>query len=144
MHELSPRILSLILICFMIFFYNGMISRRQQDADNLRKAYAQASADAAEKTEAVRQYRDGSYEGSGQGFGGPIKVKVTISDDRIKSIEVLSHDGEDNSYFSMASQLTEQIVKAQRTAVDTVSGATYSSKGIISAVENALSKAADS
>jgi uncharacterized protein with FMN-binding domain/ferredoxin len=90
------------------------------------------------------KYKDGTYTGSGIGFKGrTTKVSVTITDGKIINIETLSY-GDDREYYERASQsVTKGIISKQSTSVDTVSGATYSSKGIISAVENALSQATD-
>ena len=86
-------------------------------------------------------YKDGTYYGSATGFAGQIKVKVVISGGKIASIEIVStSDG--SSYISKASAITGKIVSSQSTNVDTVSGATYSSVGIINAVRNALAQAA--
>ena len=86
-------------------------------------------------------YKDGTYYGSATGFAGPIKVKVVISGGKIASVEIVStSDG--SSYISKASAITGKIVSSQSTNVDTVSGATYSSVGIINAVRNALAQAA--
>lgn len=86
-------------------------------------------------------YKDGTYYGSATGFAGPIKVKVVISGGKIASIEIVStSDG--SSYISKASAITGKIVSSQSTNVDTVSGATCSSVGIINAVRNALAQAA--
>ena len=86
-------------------------------------------------------YKDGIYYGTGTGFGGPLKVKVEISDGKITSIQIVENsDG--SSYISKASALISSIISKQSTNVDTVSGATYSSVGIIQAVRDALSHAA--
>ncbi len=86
-------------------------------------------------------YIDGIYYGIGTGFGGPLKVMVKISDGKIASIQVVENsDG--SSYISKASAVISSILSKQSTNVDTVSGATYSSVGIIQAVRNALSQAA--
>ena len=86
-------------------------------------------------------YKDGVYYGSATGFAGPIKVKVVITDGKIASVEIVeTSDG--SSYISKASSITGKIVASQSTNVDTVSGATYSSVGIINAVRNALAQAA--
>lgn len=86
-------------------------------------------------------YEDGTYTGSAQGFGGTIKVEVTVKNGKIKSIKVLSASGETASYFNKAKKLIKTIISRQSTNVDAVSGATYSSNGLIKAVRNALSKA---
>ncbi len=86
-------------------------------------------------------YKDGIYYGTGTGFGGPLKVKVEISDGKITSIQIVENsDG--SGYISKASALISSIISKQSTNVDTVSGATYSSVGIIQAVRDALSQAA--
>ena len=86
-------------------------------------------------------YKDGVYYGSATGFAGPIKVKVVITEGKIASVEIVeTSDG--SSYISKASSITGKIVASQSTNVDTVSGATYSSVGIINAVRNALAQAA--
>ena len=85
-------------------------------------------------------YKDGKYIGEAEGFGGKVKVQVTVSNGKIADIEILSHsDGKE--YMSKASALVNKIIKKQSTNVDAVSGATYSSNGIINAVRNALNKA---
>ena len=86
-------------------------------------------------------WKDGIYEGTGQGFGGKIQVSVCIRDGRIEQIEVLSHEHEDDAYFSMAKDLIAMQLQNQTGDVDVVSGATYSSNGIIEAVKDALEKA---
>lgn len=86
-------------------------------------------------------YIDGIYYGIGTGFGGPLKVKVEINGGKITSIQIVENsDG--SSYISKASTVISSILSKQSTNVDTVSGATYSSVGIIQAVRNALSQAA--
>ena len=86
-------------------------------------------------------YKDGIYYGTGTGFGGPLKVKVKISGGKITSIQI-EENSDGSSYISKASALISSIISKQSTNVDTVSGATYSSVGIIQAVRNALSQAA--
>lgn len=86
-------------------------------------------------------YKDGTYYGTGKGFAGTMKVKVDIAGGKIASISIVStKDGD--SYVKSASSLLDTIVEKQSTNVDTVSGATFSSRGIISAVRSALSQAA--
>ncbi len=87
-------------------------------------------------------YADGTYTGSAQGFGGTITVSVTISDGEITAITIVSASGETSSYLASAKKVISYILSAQSPNVDTVSGATYSSNGIINAVKAALNKAA--
>lgn len=91
--------------------------------------------------EDASSYKDGTYYGTGTGFGGTLKVQVDISGGKISSVQLVeSNDGAE--YISKASSIFDRIVASQSTNVDTVSGATYSSVGIIQAVRNALSQAA--
>ena len=85
-------------------------------------------------------YKDGDFYGQAQGFRGNVKVCVTIKDSKIKSIKVVKSQ-DDKAYFDKATTLLSKIVTNQTTNVDTVSGATYSSNGLIGAVRNALDKA---
>ena len=90
-----------------------------------------------------KDLKDGVYTGSGQGFNGPIRVRVTISKGSITNVEILSHS-DDNPYFGRARSVISKILGKADKSVDTVSGATYSSRGILDAVRNALSKAGGS
>ena len=82
---------------------------------------------------------DGTYEGSANGFSGKIKVSVVIKNQTIRSINILSNS-DDEAFFNRAKEgVTASIIAKQSTDVDTVSGATYSSRGIINAVKDALS-----
>lgn len=105
---------------------------------------ASESDSSSAEIEAVQDaaaYRDGTYYGTGKGFAGTMKVKVDIAGGKIASISIVStKDGD--SYVKSASSLIDTIVEKQNTNVDTVSGATFSSRGIISAVRSALSQAA--
>ncbi len=85
---------------------------------------------------------DGTYTGTAQGFGGSITVRVTISGGKITAIDIVSAAAETPSYFARAKGVIANILSSQSPNVDTVSGATYSSNGIINAVKRALTKAA--
>ncbi len=87
-------------------------------------------------------YLDGTYIGSAQGFGGYITVSVTIAEGKITDISIISAPGETPSYLTSARSVISAMLSAQSPNVDAVSGATYSSTGIINAVKSALSQAA--
>ena len=99
------------------------------------------STDAEELDDSENVYKDGTYTGSAQGFGGTITVEVTLAGDEITDIQVTSAPGEDSAYLSQGEGVISSIISAQSTDVDTVSGATFSSTGIINAVVDALGKA---
>ena len=86
-------------------------------------------------------YKNGTYTGDGQGFGGNIQVQVTLENDTITDIQVVSAPGEDSAYLSQGQGVISTILASQSTDVDTISGATFSSTGIINAVNDALGKA---
>lgn len=102
---------------------------------------AGGSAPSVSKVSESGTWKDGTYTGSGKGFGGTISVKVTVKDGKISAIDVTSASGETASYFSKAKGIIPKMISGQTTNVDVASGATYSSNGIITAVRNALSKA---
>ena len=135
-----------------------MLSALEEAAKNQEAAIAQAKSDAKDKDNAAKEnaeetdteeesddsenvYKDGTYTGSSQGFGGTITVQVTLASDEITDIQVTSAPGEDSAYLSQGEGVISSIISAQSTDVDTVSGATFSSTGIINAVVDALGKA---
>lgn len=87
-------------------------------------------------------YADGTYQGSGIGFRRRVTtVSVTVEKGTITNIELISH-GDDAKWFNRSyNSVVNQILSTQSADVDAVSGATYSSNGIMDAVANALSKA---
>ena len=86
--------------------------------------------------------KDGTYTGSAMGYNDSITVNVTVAGGKIASIAVVSED-DDEPYFTNARAVISRILSSQTTNVDAVTGATYSSKGIMSAVAQALQKAVD-
>ena len=90
--------------------------------------------------EIVYQYKNGTFSGSGEGFEGTITVNVTIENDKITNISVVSAS-DDEPYWSESKGIISRIISAQSANVDTVSGATFSSGGILDAVKAALSSA---
>lgn len=76
-----------------------------------------------------------------QGYGGTVAVELTIENGKFTDLTVVSAEKEDAAYFDAASSLLDTILEEQSTDVDTVSGATFSSNGIIHATEDALRKA---
>lgn len=83
---------------------------------------------------------DGTYTGSARGYSGTTQVTVTVAEGKITKITVDSH-GDTTSYFNDSKRVIDDIIANQSTDVDAVSGATYSSWGIINAVADALKEA---
>jgi len=91
---------------------------------------------------ATSGYVDGTYTGSGTGFhNGTTTVSVTISNGQITNIQIISTQDDGKYYNSAFSSVTSKIISAQSSSVSAVSGATFSSNGIMSAVADALSQA---
>ncbi len=86
---------------------------------------------------------DGVYEGSASGYNGTVTVSVTVSGGLVTDITVVS-ERDTPAYFNRAESVIDTIVDEQSLEVDAVSGATYSSAGIVNAVADALSSAVDS
>lgn len=117
----------------------------KEKAENTKKETEEnpksENVDAEDKEEEDLAYKNGTYTGEGQGFGGIIQVEVTLENDTITDIQVVSAPGEDSAYLSQGEGVISTILAAQSTDVDTISGATFSSTGIINAVNDALGKA---
>ena len=94
-----------------------------------------------EEFTAPSTYLDGIYTAESMGFEGKITVQITVAEDKITDITLLSAEDEEE-YLSMAKQVIPAILEGQSPNVDAVSGATYSSTGILNAVKLALAKAA--
>ena len=132
--------------------------KKKTKKSGIKKGTAKALPDESKKTSAEGQgstttpvadvpkdgYKDGTYQGSGTGFGGTVTVQVTVSGGKITAIDIVDASGETPSYFSSAKGVIGKMLAGQTPNVDAVSGATYSSNGIIQAVQNALSKAGNS
>ena len=84
------------------------------------------------------QYVDGTYEGTAQGYRGEVKVRVKVSGGAISSVTVESYSDDDEFFNRAKNTIINEIISSQTADVQTVSGATYSSRGIIQAVANAL------
>lgn len=83
----------------------------------------------------LTEVEDGTYIGSYAKFPVDAKVKVTVKDHRITAIDLIEHG---NGKGAPAEVVPGKVVEAQSLDVDAVSGATYSSKVILKAIENAL------
>lgn len=124
------KLFNLVLIISVCVVYHNIAAIR---AEKEAKIAAQNSGSGS--------WKDGTYEGSGQGFGGQIVVSVTIKNGSISDIQIKEAKNEDSAYFNNAKKIIDTVKQKQTADVDVASGATYSSKGIIAAVQNALKEA---
>lgn len=103
-------------------------------------------ADSAKKqaeNDARGDFLDGTYTASADGYRGTIRVTVKVADGKIAEL-ILDEYADDKPYMERAkNKIFQEIISGQDTDIDTVSGATYSSKGLIEAVNKALGKGED-
>ncbi len=117
----------------------AMINSIRQTADFLAQSFLGIEVEEISFAEVP----DGTYQGSAQGFIGPIVVEVEVSGGEVIDIEVLEHE-ETATYFVESYPLVpERIIEQQSLDIDTQTGATGSAEGIVNAVLNALSDALD-
>ena len=89
----------------------------------------------------ARTYTPGTYTGVGAGKNGDITVEVTFSAEKIERITVVSHSETPSLSDAAIANIPTQIVESQSLGVDAVSGATYTSNGIVEAVADAVKQA---
>ncbi|MGL5152962.1 MAG: FMN-binding protein [Clostridium sp.] len=85
------------------------------------------------------KYTDGTYKGEGKGTSGQIKVEVSVEKGKISEVKVLEHNETKTLIDGVKENMIPSIVEKQGTeGVDTIAGATNSSKGVLEAVNKAL------
>ena len=141
------RLINLLLILAVLWQYQRValvraaaVAERQQQIDEV-EAYNAEILKAQQEEAEPSGYKDGTYEGSAFGFGDTITVQVTIQDGKMTDIAVLDASGEDKPYYNQSLPVLDKMLSSQSTEVDTISGATLTSEGLIDAVADALGKA---
>ncbi|MFV0528213.1 MAG: FMN-binding protein [Lachnospiraceae bacterium] len=135
------RMLNVLIIVGALLFYNYARSN-QIEKDALITQINQLTQTAqAAVNEDTGLYEDGTYEGEAKGYGGMIQVEVVVAKGNIETVTIVSAEKEDKAYLDSAVAVLDEIVETQGTEVDTVSGATFSSQGILDAVDLALEEA---
>lgn len=100
------------------------------------KMYAQLDAVAVVAPE---QVADGTYEGTAETPLVKVTVEVTVQKHALREIRLLRHE---NGQGAPAEAMLPEMLSRNTSEVDSVSGATLSSKAIRAAVRNALAKGA--
>ena len=144
--QFVPAIFVISLVGNSVFGYTAPKSEKSKN--NSENQVEAATTQAKKKTKKANagdidlsKIKDGTYEGQANGYRGLVKVSVTVKDHKITAIKVLSNS-DDAAFFNRASAgVIKNILAKQSLKVDVVSGATYSSNGIMEAVRNALKKA---
>ena len=83
MQEFWIRLVSLFIVVSSLWGYNMTIDKREQENKNTQHIAAET-----ESTYSQGAYKDGTYTGSAEGFGGNVDVKVTIEAGKISSVDI--------------------------------------------------------
>ena len=145
MHRFWIKTCNLILVVALLFGYQAVVQSRAQKETIAELEYElqqkTVSGQPEEADGADSPYADGTYTGEAQGYGGTVAVELTVGNGKITDLTITSAEKEDTAYLDAASAVIDSILEQQSTDVDTVSGATFSSYGILHAAEDALRKA---
>lgn len=130
MKKMSKKSIALLLVFVLIVPLTVSCGNKNDEGNNTEQE---------KKTEGYK----GKYKGEAKGFGGDIKVEVELdSEGKILSVSVNKDNNETEGIGKAAiEKLPDEIVKAQGTNIDAVSGATKTSEAVFSAVESALKSA---
>lgn len=123
------KILIIVLVIIAILFIAGWIV--YQNINNNLESLTNMSISDVD----LSNVKDGAYFGSYDAFPISVEVEVAVNNHQISKIDLIKHD---NGQGGPAEVLTEQVVESQSVEIDAISGATYSSKVILKAIENAL------
>lgn len=133
--------MSAVVIDGLILGYNSVLETRAKDEEIAKLNAKIENVESLEDQESKNgSYKDGTYTGEADGFGGTVKVEVIVKKQKIKEVNIVSADGEDGSYLTMAKDIIPKILDAQSAEVDTISGATFSSTGIKNADKTGIRK----
>lgn len=92
-------------------------------------------------TKPTGMYKAGSYTASAQGYGGDVKVTVTVDADKITNVTIDGPDETPTIGGEAIKTLPETIKKANSDKFDGVSGATVTSDAVKKAVSECLTQA---
>ena len=132
----SAKLFNLVIIVAILMLFNSWVTKANAHDEMVQEQIAAAERAANRGPYAT----DGTFEGSAQGYGGSVKMQVVVKNGYIDSVTILDASSEDKAWLDMCGDLPEKIVKAQTTSIDVVSGATYTSAGILNGATEALQK----
>lgn len=128
MKKKRVRIIIVLIVIFAVLFAIwGAMTYIQKNLEQLSDLTI-ANVD-------LSKIKDGIYEGGYESFPVAAVVNVKISNHTITDIDLIKHS---NGQGKAAEIIPDKVVEAQSLEVDIVSGATYSSKVILKAIEAAL------
>lgn len=131
------KILVYVLILSMIA---SMLVGCNQSSNQINNQDSNESSNQAPSDSSAIKFKAGTYVGESEGMKGPIKVQVTVDEEKIKEVKILEHVDSERLFNYANESIPAAIVENQSVAVDAVAGATMSSIGIIGAAKNALSQ----
>ena len=121
---------------------NDALSQAEVTESQSMTLVDESTNEETDKAEVTSNYIDGVYTGSAEGYEGTVTVEVTVENSMIEAIEVVDNI-ETKAYLYRASVVIENMISAQSTDVDVVSGATFTSEAIINGTKEALSTASE-
>ncbi len=121
-----------LLVILMLFTFTA--------CDN-SKEVAKEEVKGNEQEQQSTGLKSGTYEGEGSGFGGIMNVKVSINDGKIEDVEIVKSYETAGVGQAALEIIADRIVEGQSTNVDVVSGATISSRALMSTVRKTLDEA---
>lgn len=125
------KLINIVLASVMALSFTGCSSNEE------------ASSATTEPTSGT--YTAGTYTAEATGHNGTVSVEVTVSEDKIESVNVTNHTETYGIGYGLKETPIEaiptQIVENQSLAVDTITGATITSAAVVSAVSSALEEA---
>ncbi|MBL4931658.1 FMN-binding protein [Clostridium paridis] len=142
--NVNPALAACVAIGGLTVLYTGgnVLSKTIENS-SITQSQKNNIAGSLQTNNKSKKYKDGTYIGTGNGYRSGLQVAVTIKDGKISNIEIGSNNETPRIAERAFENLPSEIVTAQSTDVDGVSGATRSSNGIKEAVEDALSQAED-
>ena len=135
----GAKAFNLVVIIVALSLFNSWAVKANAHDEMVEEQIAEAERAASRGAYTT----DGTFEGSAQGYGGLVKMQVVIDNGYIDSVTILDASKEDEAWLDMCVDLPAKIVKAQTTSIDVVSGATYTSAGILNGTTEALQKSLD-
>ena len=120
-------------IAILVLFAIGKLMPLYMDSQS-------TSLRASTKAFDISAVQNGVYEGKAFLLPVSVKVRASVSEGRIESIDLLRHF---NGQGKTAEAIIDDVMATQSLGVDVIAGASYSSLTILKAIEQALSKGID-
>jgi uncharacterized protein with FMN-binding domain len=138
----------LVAVAFVL--YSVLVRQSDKPADIRSKTPVASSSPSQTKKSSATQppatYKDGKYVGSvADAFYGNIQIQVTIQGGKITAVDFLQYPNDQPNSVAINQQaipyLQQETIKAQNAQVDSISGATDTSRAFVESLTSALNKA---